>query len=212
MKKILVLILITSILLTACSGEGAAENNFVDLSEPTSPQFAQNEVANTNESLEPQAGQGAQEPAETAPQGAEVNPEHMQNVEALQSIPTEPSTTGVDIDLTQMNSTMVYSQVFDMMTNPDTYIGKVIKMQGSYYTSQNPENDMVYHLLVILDATGCCPQGIEFLATGDASYPQVSAQYPEITETVEVTGVFETYMENELMYFRIVSDNITIVS
>ena len=33
-------------------------------------------------------------------------------------------TEGIDVDLTILSSTMVYSQVYDMMLNPNDYIGK----------------------------------------------------------------------------------------
>ena len=45
----------------------------------------------------------------------------------------------VDIDLTRMSGTMVYAQVFQMVTEPEKYVGKRIKMKGvfsSYYDNQ----------------------------------------------------------------------------
>ena len=42
------------------------------------------------------------------------------------------SAEGVDVDLTALSSTMVYSEVYNMMMSPNDYIGKVVKMQGTY--------------------------------------------------------------------------------
>ena len=40
---------------------------------------------------------------------------------------------GVDIDLTALSSTMVYSQVYDMLYfSPESYRGKTVKMRGSF--------------------------------------------------------------------------------
>jgi len=36
--------------------------------------------------------------------------------------------TRIDVDLTEMSSTMIYSEVNNIMTNPDDYMGKTIKI------------------------------------------------------------------------------------
>ena len=38
----------------------------------------------------------------------------------------------VDLDLTKISGTVVYSQVYDMMMNPDVYMGKKVKMKGNF--------------------------------------------------------------------------------
>ena len=40
------------------------------------------------------------------------------------------STPGIDIDLTALSRTMVYSEVYNMMMTPENYIGKVVRMNG----------------------------------------------------------------------------------
>lgn len=40
----------------------------------------------------------------------------------------------VDIDLTKMSSTMVYSTVFNMVNNPVKFVGKTMRMRGEYTT------------------------------------------------------------------------------
>ena len=93
----------------------------------------------------------------------------------------------VDIDLTTMSSTMVYSEVYNIMTNPDDYIGKTIKMTGEYYNYLSADETVAFPACVIADATACCQQGIEFvLEKGD---------YPEEGTTVTVTGVFKPYID-----------------
>ena len=47
------------------------------------------------------------------------------------SEPTQ-STDVVDVDLTRLSSTMVYSEVYNMMNAPGDYIGKTIKMTGQF--------------------------------------------------------------------------------
>ncbi len=110
---------------------------------------------------------------------------------------TENKTDGVDIDLTVLSSTMVYSEVYNMMVSPEDFIGKTVKMKGpfAYYHDEETGND--YFACIIQDATACCAQGIEFLLTEDYVYPD---DYPEADEIICVVGVFDTYMEGNYTY------------
>lgn len=111
-------------------------------------------------------------------------------------------TSDVDVDLTQLSSTMVYSEVFNMLNTPHDYVGKTVKMKGIMTTYQNTDKTKVYRTCLIADATSCCSQGMEFVLTGGSLYP---AEGSEIT----VTGTFHLYSENGQMYCHLV--NATIV-
>ncbi|MBR5360245.1 MAG: hypothetical protein IK123_05075, partial [Lachnospiraceae bacterium] len=108
----------------------------------------------------------------------------------------ENAAPGVDVDLTVLSSTMVYSEVYNMMYLPEEYIGKTIKMRGmfSYYHDDATGKD--YYACIIQDATACCAQGIEFELEGEHS----PDEYPEEGEEVTVCGVFDTYVEDEYTY------------
>ncbi len=107
------------------------------------------------------------------------------------------SAEGLDVDLTVLSSTMIYSKVFDMMTYPEDYMGKTIKVKGlfSYYYDEATGNE--YFACLVPDATACCAQGIEFVLKGDPVYPD---DYPELGDEICVTGVFDTYKEGEYTY------------
>ena len=106
----------------------------------------------------------------------------------------------VDVDLTVMNSTMVYSEVYNMLTKPDSYRGKSVRMRGAFavYIGET----MNYYAVLIADATACCSQGIEFILENESelSYPD---DYPNLGTTVTVSGTFGTYMEGSNMYCRL---------
>ena len=72
---------------------------------------------------------------------ARIKPEHP----AAKSV-------SVDVDLTALSSTMVYSEVLNIMTAPETYIGKTLKMNGifSYYYDEN--TNKYYFGCIIQDA------------------------------------------------------------
>ena len=113
------------------------------------------------------------------------------------------SDTSVDYDLTEMNSDMVYATVYQLMMDPEKYIGKTFKIDGLYYSGQNEETGTVYHYCVIQDALACCAQGLEFVVE-DGSDPD-TVEYPEEKTEIEVKGTFETYKEadDDTLYCRI---------
>lgn len=103
----------------------------------------------------------------------------------------------VDVDLTVLNSNMVYAEVYNMMTQPQEYIGKSIKMRGSFGEFQDETTNQVYYSCIIQDATACCAQGIEFIPENMDAF--VQAGYVTGDEIV-LEGVYEIYEEGEYMY------------
>ena len=105
-----------------------------------------------------------------------------------------------DVDLTKLSSTMVYSEVYNMMYTPNDYIGKTVKMKGQFSYYEDPETKAQYFACIIADATACCSQGLEFILSGEHTYPN---DYPEVDSEITVTGTFETYKENGSQYCRL---------
>lgn len=106
---------------------------------------------------------------------------------------TENCSGDVDIDLTSMGSDMVYATVYQFMVNPGEYIGKTVKMEGTYYASYYDQIEQYYHYCIIKDAMQCCSQGMEFIwDDGSHVYPD---DYPEDGTKIVVTGTFATYRE-----------------
>lgn len=100
----------------------------------------------------------------------------------------------IDYDLTNMSSDMVYAIVYQMMVDPDAYIGKTFRMEGMYYAVYYEPTGKYYHYCIIQDALACCAQGMEF-DWGDGShvYPD---EYPKENTKIVVQGTFETYRED----------------
>lgn len=106
----------------------------------------------------------------------------------------------IDIDLTQLSSTFVYSEVYDMMVKPENYIGETIRMTGAFNVYEDEETGKIYYSCIISDATACCQQGIEFELKGKHKYPD---DYPKQDEEITVTGEFEMYKEEGEDYCRL---------
>ena len=106
------------------------------------------------------------------------------------------------VDLTTLSATMVYAEVYNMMMYPEQYEGKTIKMKGEFITFDNPATKRITTGCLIMDATACCSQGIEFVLAGDKVYPD---DYPEVNSQITVAGVYETYEEKGQLYCRLVN-------
>ncbi len=121
---------------------------------------------------------------------------------------SKTSSNKIDVDLNNLNANVVYAQVFQMMTEPDKFIGKRIRMSGQFnvYAAQegNPSGVTEYYAIIIADAQACCQQGIEFVWPGH-TYPE---GFPEVKSNASVTGIFEVYEENGKKYCRLVADTV----
>ncbi len=109
--------------------------------------------------------------------------------------------TAVDLDLSGMSGTFVYAQVYNMVSDYTSYLGKVIRMRGYYSFFEDTERNVVYHACVIPDATACCAQGIEFIWAGEHAWPD---EYPEEGTDITVTGRLAVYEEDGYMYLHLV--------
>ncbi len=128
------------------------------------------------------------------------------SAEALTSAVTEATETigeiadevlqarDIDIDLTQMSSTMVFSQVYNITMTPEDYQGKVIKMKGQFLSDLDTETNTRYYACLILDATACCAEGLGFVPKDGYLYPE---DFPEPDGEITVTGTFDYFWENE---------------
>ncbi len=125
---------------------------------------------------------------------------------AEESPAAEPEADDVDIDLTRLSSTMVYSEVYNMMYDPLPYDGMTVRMRGAFSVELGYSIDGLvdpshnYFYCVIADALACCSQGLEFDLAGDYAYP---ADYPEEGAEITVTGVFELYEEDGFRYLHL---------
>ena len=111
-----------------------------------------------------------------------------------------------DLDLSNMSGTVVYAQVYNMMCDPDSYLGKVIRMAGYYNYFDDQTHGIVYHACIVPDATACCAQGIEFVWAGEHLWPD---EYPEIGTDIIVTGRLELYEEDGMKYLHLVDAELT---
>lgn len=114
----------------------------------------------------------------------------------------------VDYDLTELNTVMLYGSVSSMAQSPEDYLGKTIRIRGLYSDFYFEETESYYHYLVIQDASLCCMQGIEFIVSGDYTFPD---DYPENFTEIELEGVFAKYEELDITYYYLAVDEIVVL-
>ena len=132
---------------------------------------------------------------ETSPASATASENQTKAEKQAKTDINAKASDSIDVDLTQMSSTMIYSEVQNMMMTPEDYEGKTVKATGTFSVAKVGDNR--YFACVIKDATACCSQGLEFKWAGNHSYP---ADYPEQGADITVTGEFSTYMEGTQKY------------
>lgn len=106
----------------------------------------------------------------------------------------------VDYDLSVLNDLLVYSELCNIVNEPEKNIGKVIRMNGQFALYRNNETNELLYACMITDATACCAQGMEFVPMPDYVYPE---DFPRTGKNITITGVFETYEEDGDMYCRL---------
>lgn len=109
-----------------------------------------------------------------------------------QTVTTFNINSKVDVDLTKLSKTMVYSRVYNMVYSPEEFINKTVKMRGEFAVYNDGSSGKTYFTCIISDATACCSQGIEFVLAGNKKFPE---DYPKPGTEITVIGTFGTYEE-----------------
>lgn len=143
----------------------------------------------------------------TFPTTASEEPKPLETgaTEQTETAPSKDTAESTLVDLTALSSTMVYAEVFAMMSSPEDYVGKTVKMQGVFskgqlYAAGSLNDGGTVFACVIQDATACCAQGIPFELAGDYTYPQ---DYPELGDAITVVGTFEIHEQEGMEFCRL---------
>ena len=145
---------------------------------------------------------------EEASASAEIIPTPNQQETPEKSGQAQPSAGKVDVDLTVLSSTMVYSEVYNMLYNdPAYYLGKTVKARGEFsiyqlVTDGVLQPDPVSYACIISYAAACCAEGMEFVLEGNYTYPD---DYPELGAEITVIGEFQSYEENGMIWYHLVN-------
>ena len=157
---------------------------------------------------EKDAGNDTLSSNEEASASAESIPTPKEQETPGESEQPQASADGVEVDLTVLSSTMVYSEVYNMLYNdPAHYLGKTVKARGTFSIYQLVTDGVlqpapVAYACIIADATACCAEGMEFVLKDDLAYPD---DYPELGTEITIIGEFQSYEENGMTWYHLVN-------
>lgn len=140
------------------------------------------------------------EPSTPVEPGDADKPLSPESSETADSTADAPVYTDINLDLTKQSATVVYSQVFNMMIEPESFVGKKIRLNGIATAIHDEEENKDYFACIVMDATACCAQGIEFELPENMRSPEF---YPKDGDEIVVTGVFEMYESHGFDAFRL---------
>lgn len=183
--KCLPFILLLILLLTSCYGEnqqGLQTKKAVsieDISEEIDEQRGNNSLEKTVSQKEPDTDEDF-----------DVETEIQNN-----------QSSDVDIDLTDVSSTIAYTQLFVIQRKPDEYIGKTVKLNGEFQVIENTENNIKFFAIIVSDDAACCKVGYEIVFS--EKYKQ-STDFPQIGENVTLVGKVNGFEKDGLTYINLI--------
>lgn len=110
----------------------------------------------------------------------------------------------VDLDLTGLNKNMLTAQVNEILNDTKSYMGKTVRITGTFNQSYYEPTDKYYNYVFGYDDTGCCSAWhIEFY--GDTVPEQI-----EPYTTISMVGKISTYDELGITYTFIDVEHIVV--
>ncbi len=103
----------------------------------------------------------------------------------------------VDIDLSMLNYNIASAQIFNMLIETDSYLGKTVRIKGQFFSNYDEDNKVRHYSVLIWDATACCQTGLQFIPRGNPVYPD---DFPEEMADMEVTGILRMKLLNGMDY------------
>ncbi len=101
------------------------------------------------------------------------------------------SISKIDLDLTKMSATMIYSTIFDMLVMAQEYQDKTVKIKGNFNILEDSADGSKHMAILIPDATACCVQGIELF------WEENPQNYPQQDQEIILTGIYRV-VEDEI--------------
>lgn len=210
MKKKLLLFILVIVSITSCKRDGAPATKLKrkNAVEKTIDEQVKKMEGNSSKATSGSGSSSSGGSGQIVTQNGSVLGDTSDFEAMLKDAKNQNGKDGIDYDLTTMGKDMVYATVYLLMTEPDSFEGKKIKMKGQYLSAYYKPNKKYYNYCFISDAAGCCSQGIEFATKENLKYPD---DFPEDSTDIEVVGVFETYMEGGKMYCHLKDSKMTIL-
>ena len=120
---------------------------------------------------------------------------------------TKSTDTKVDVDLSELSTTLIQAEFQRIISNPNDYIGKTIKATGAYRTIHYDGTDTASHFIIIVSGDECCEMGLEFILSDEYTYPD---DFPVQNTNIEVIGVLEIQEKFGSVFMYIAAESFTV--
>lgn len=91
----------------------------------------------------------------------------------------------IDFDLSAFNGGMTYAQMIQVCNAPESYVGKVFRVQGKFNYSETREMAKI----IFSDKSGCCELAMMFRTEQPLVYPE---DYPALYNDITITARLAT--------------------
>lgn len=88
------------------------------------------------------------------------------------------------MDLAKFSSTMTYAQIYNIFMDPESYVGKSIRLRARYAGDELDTGEKM-HFLVLSDEMACCQLNIEFMMY------DYKGEFPEEDTEILVEGLID---------------------
>ena len=93
-----------------------------------------------------------------------------------------------------MSGTVVYGMVYQMVTTPERFVGKHVRMKGVFSSYYDNETKQRFFGCVISDALACCSQGLAFELAKKRKFPD---EFPKEGASITISGEFDLIKEED---------------
>jgi hypothetical protein len=120
----------------------------------------------------------------------------------------EDTVSEVDLDLTALSPFMAYAAAERVMTNPDEYLGSVIRVRGEFFNFYIPDEGEYVNFILFDDGAGCCEQGFEIRMRDNLTD---TGELPKMDTLIEVVGTFTDCEERGWRTFYLELNEFTVL-
>ncbi len=136
--------------------------------------------------------------------------EHIIDITEIYVNPNDITDAAGVMDLTNLNSLMLFAQIYEMIYNGTQYDGKTVRIQGIYnefdYSTEYGDYDQIDKFVVIPDALACCETGMLL------KWETEPQEMPNIGDVIEIVGTYNHGIDGYWVYYHIDVDSMTVIN
>ena len=198
MKKTIIFIFIFILLMCTSCGDDNQSNEKTDIGSGSSAETGDGNSAETGDGDSAENGDGDSAENGDGDSAENGDGDSAENGDGDSAETGDGDSADVDLDLTTMSSTMIFAQISDVVFNVQNYLGTSLRLNGTFqlWQDSNTETKKNIYVVMVWDAMGCCPQGIEL------RLPE-GMEKPKDLSDIQVEGIISLRNVDKYQYLYI---------